>query len=303
MINRASIAAVLISILVFVNSAHITRKPTAKDPNVSYLSGKRVDVLANQTSVIGQNRLIDSSLAPLTPSALDQERFAKLTYVKGSDTLQYRLAYPIDYDARKKYPLLLYLHGNGERGSDNQTPLLRVPAALISATGLQRYPCFMLVPQCPKKQVWVDFPHFPKSLGTSAQPTRPAQLTLSLVDELVHQLAIDTDRMYITGYSSGGEGALDLLTRRPTLFAAAIPVCSVSDTSQARSISTIPVWLFHGSADSVNRAEYSRLMVASLRQHGGNPIYTEYRGAGHNIVQQAYAEEGLFDWLFRQKKR
>ncbi|GAB4020081.1 carboxylesterase family protein [Spirosoma koreense] len=89
----------------------------------------------------------------------------------------------------------------------------------------------------------------------------------------------------------------------PTLFTAAIPVCSVSDTSQAASIHTIPVWLFHGSADSVNRSAYSRLMVAALRQYRESPMYTEYPGAGHNIVQPAYAEGGLYDWLFRQHKR
>lgn len=221
----------------------------------------------------------------------------------GNDTLPYRLLYPINYDARNKYPLLVYLHGNGERGNDNQTQLVRVPGALTSDPGRQRYPCFMLVPQCPKKQVWADFPHFPNSLRTSTEPTRPAQLTLSLVDELIDQLAIDTNRVYITGYSGGGEGAFDLLTRRPRLFTAAIPVCSVSDTSRARSIRTIPVWLFHGEADSVNRAEYSRLMVGALRQHGGSPRYTEYPGAGHNIVQRTYAEAGLFEWLFRQIKR
>ncbi|AKD53845.1 carboxylesterase family protein [Spirosoma radiotolerans] len=244
-----------------------------------------------------------TSSAQPTPSDPDQHQFARLTYVTKGDTLRYRLSYPIDYDARKKYPLLLYLHGNGERGNDNQRPLLRLPAALTHTTGRQRYSCFILVPQCPKNQVWVDFPDFPKSLHTSAEPTRPAQLTLSLMDELMHQLAIDTDRVYITGYSSGGEGAFDLLTRRPSLFTAAIPVCSVSDTSRARSIYRIPMWLFHGSADSVNRAEYSRLMVGALRRQGGSPIYTEYPEAGHNIVQQAYAEVGLFEWLFRQQKR
>ncbi|MCK8495252.1 prolyl oligopeptidase family serine peptidase [Spirosoma sp. RP8] len=247
--------------------------------------------------------VVETSIAQPTPVGPDHQQFVPRTYVKGGDTLRYRLLYPLDYNARKKYPLLIYLHGNGERGNDNQRPLLRVPAALTSDTGRQRYPCFMLVPQCPSQQVWVDFPHFPKSLRTSDQPTRPAQLTLSLIDELIDQLAIDTDRVYITGYSSGGEGSLDLLTRRPTLFTAAIPVCSVADTARAKSIFAIPVWLFHGSADSVNRAEYSRLMVAALRQHGGSPHYTEYSGAGHNIVRQTYAEGGLFEWLFSQKKR
>jgi predicted peptidase len=242
-------------------------------------------------------------LAQPAPSSLDQERFAKRTYVVRGDTLHYRLAYPLDYDARKQYPLLLYLHGNGERGNDNLTPLVRVPAALTSARGLHQYPCFILVPQCPKQQVWVDFPQFPQSLRTSAEPTLPAQLTLRLVEALLHHLPIDTGRVYLTGYSSGGEGTLDLLTRQPKLFTAAIPICSVSDTSRAKWIYSIPMWLFHGSADSVNRAAYSRLMVRALRSHGGSPIYTEYAGSGHNIVQQAYAEVGLFEWLFRQKKR
>ncbi len=236
-------------------------------------------------------------------SSPDGEGFTKRTYVADSDTLCYRLLYPLNYDSRKRYPLLLYLHGNGERGNDNQTSLVRVPTALTNESGRQRFPCFMLVPQCPRKQVWVDFPHFPQSLRTSAEPTRPARLTLALVDELIDQLAIDPDRVYLTGYSGGGEGAFDLLMRRPRLFAVAIPVCSVADTGMAAAIYTTPVWLFHGSADKVNPALYSRLMVAALRQHGGNPIYTEYSGAGHNIVQQAYAEAGLFEWLFDQRKR
>lgn len=104
------------------------------------------------------------------------------------------------------------------------------------------------------------------------------------------------------GYSMGGEGSFDLLTRRPKLFAAAVPICAVADTSQARQIAHIPIWAFHGDQDDVNNVKYTRLMVAELKKYNGKPIYTEYPGGKHNIWTKAYAEPGLFDWLFAQKR-
>ncbi|UFH53141.1 prolyl oligopeptidase family serine peptidase [Spirosoma sp. KNUC1025] len=251
--------------------------------------------------LLGAKSLI--TLAQLTTLDDKNEAFTRTVYVTGGDTLPYRLLYPVNYDARKKYPLVLFLHGNGERGNDNNRTLLRVPASLTSPSGRQTYSCFVVVPQCPKNQVWVSFPNFPNSLQTSAQLTSPAQLTLALVDQLMSRLPIDRNRLYVTGYSSGGEGTFDLLTRKPDLFAAGIPICSVGDTSRASRIASIPIWAFHGSADNVNPVIYSRLMVAALRKRGGQPKYTEYPGLGHNIVDTVYTESTLFEWLFAQKKR
>ena len=101
----------------------------------------------------------------------------------------------------------------------------------------------------------------------------------------------------------GGEGTFDLLTRRPDLFAAAVPICSVSDTARANLIYQIPIWAFHGDQDDVNNVKYSRLMIDALKKNNGTPIYTEYPGIKHNSWSKAYNEPGLFDWLFSQKQR
>ncbi|QKJ32226.1 prolyl oligopeptidase family serine peptidase [Mucilaginibacter mali] len=228
--------------------------------------------------------------------------FTKAVYVSGTDSLPYRLLYPLHYDQHKKYPIVLFLHGAGQRGKDNESPLAGVPQALTDPIGREKYPCFILVPQCAKKDVWVKFPGFPESLQATDLPTPSARAAFAQLDILISQLPIDKKRVYIMGYSMGGEGTFDFLTRQPELFAAAIPICSVSDTAKARLIHKIPVWAFHGDQDEVNNVRYSRMMIGALKKQGGKPIYTEFPGAKHNIWMQAYSQPGLFDWLFAQKR-
>jgi predicted peptidase len=188
-------------------------------------------------------------------------------------------------------------------GNNIRSLLDVVPKALTDSSGREKYPCFILVPQCPKKDVWVKFPHFPEGLQTTTLPTLSAQAALRQLDLLISQLPVDRKRVYVIGYSMGGEGAFDFLTRRPNLFAAAIPICSVADTARASLISQIPIWAFHGDQDDVNDVRYSRLMIDALKKYKGTPIYTEYPGMKHNIWSNAYNEPGLFDWLFSQKRR
>lgn len=152
-------------------------------------------------------------------------------------------------------------------------------------------------------RLWVYFPHFPESLEATAEPTFPAQWTFQLIAQLMATLPIDEQRVYITGYSGGGEGTFDFVTRRPHLFAAAVPLCSVSDTAKANLIHHIPIWAFHGDKDEINDVKYSRMMIAALKKHGGKPNYTEYPGMGHSIIAKAYQQPGLFDWLFLQRKK
>ncbi len=229
--------------------------------------------------------------------------YIKEVHTAGKDSLPYRLLYPLHYNKHKKYPIVLFLHGSGQRGTDNEAQLTGVPKALTDSAGRERYPCFIFVPQCPKNDVWVKFPGFPGSLQTTTLPTPSAQATLAKLDLLIKQLPIDRKRIYITGYSMGGEGSFDFLTRRPRLFAAAIPICSVSDTAKAKFIYKIPIWAFHGDQDDVNDVKYSRLMINELRRYNGTPKYTEYPGIKHNSWSKAYNEPGLFDWLFAQKRR
>lgn len=224
-------------------------------------------------------------------------------YVTSTDSLPYRLLYPLNYNKNKKYPIVVFLHGSGQRGNDNEAQLIGVPKRLTDASGRTKYPCFIFVPQCSKKDVWVKFPNFPASLETTKSATPGAKLTLERLDLLLKILPIDRKRIYVTGYSMGGEGAFDFLTRRPNLFAAAIPICSVSDTAQARLIYKTPIWAFHGDQDDVNDVKYSRLMISALEQHKGKPKYTEYAGVKHNSWNKAYEEPFLLDWLFSQRKK
>jgi predicted peptidase len=229
--------------------------------------------------------------------------YTKAVYTTGKDSLPYRLLYPLHYNKHKRYPLVLFLHGAGQRGTDNEAQLTGVPKVLTDTAGREKYACFILVPQCPKNDVWVKFPHFPENIQTTELPTRSAQAVLAALDSLIRQLPVDRKRVYITGYSMGGEGAFDLLTRRPHLFAAAIPISSVADTARARLIYQTPVWAFHGDQDDVNDVKYSRLMIVALKKYNGTPIYTEYPGFKHNVWGKAYNEPGLFEWLFEQRRR
>jgi predicted peptidase len=249
--------------------------------------------------------LIILALLPVAYQSVKAQQilsYEKAVYTAGKDSLPYRLLYPLHYNKHKRYPLVLFLHGAGSRGADNEVQLAGVPKALTDSVGREKYPCFIFAPQCPKNDVWVKFPHFPESIQTTAQPTPSAWAVLTVLDSLISHLPIDRKRVYITGYSMGGEGAFDLLTRGPNLFAAAIPICPVADTARAGLIYQIPVWTFHGDQDDVNDVKYSRLMVAALKKYNGTPIYTEYPGIKHNIWSKAYNEPGLFDWLFSQKR-
>ena len=128
-------------------------------------------------------------------------------------------------------------------------------------------------------------------------------MVLTLISDLISTLHIDTNRIYLTGYSMGGEGTFDMIARQPDLFAAAAPVCPVADTSNAHLIKHICTWTFHGAEDKVNDVTYSRMMVAALKRQGGDHKYTEYLGVAHRAWVNAYQEKYLLPWLFSQVKK
>ncbi|MGN6420885.1 MAG: alpha/beta hydrolase-fold protein [Pseudobacter sp.] len=226
--------------------------------------------------------------------------FIKKQFVLGGDTLPYRLLYPLDYNSDKKYPLVLFLHGAGSWGSDNEKPLKSLPAIFLDSANRRKYPCFILVPQCTKEEPWVRFPDFPKSVATPDTPTTSTKLTLKLIAALKKDFPIRQNKIYITGLSLGGEGTFDFLSRAPRLFAAAIPICGIADTARAKTYQKVRLWAFHGDEDKVNDVKYTRMIIASLKKAGGKPKYTEYKGVKHNSWINAYAEPTLLDWLFRK---
>ena len=245
------------------------------------------------------------ALAMTTPtlSAADQrDRYEARTFTDGAGKkLNYRLLRPKGYDAKKGYPLVLFFHGAGERGSDNKVQLIHGMNEFAANEIMVKYPAFVIAPQCPEGKQWVDVPWSADSHTMPEEPAEPVRQSLDLIAALQKEFSIDKSRIYVTGLSMGGFGVWDALQRRPDLFAAAVSVCGGGDTALAEKIKDIPVWAFHGAEDEAVKPKRSRDMIAALKKAGGNPRYTEYEKVGHNSWEKAYGDAKMYAWLFAQK--
>lgn len=232
--------------------------------------------------------------------------FEPRTYTDPSGkTLLYRLHKPANYDPKRPYPLLLFLHGAGGRGSDNKGQLLDGGGPVrrfLTPASQEKFPCFILAPQCPANKRWVDVDWGLPAHTQPPQPTDELRMTMEVLTALQKELNIDPRRLYITGLSMGGFATWDLITRHPATFAAAVPVCGGADEAKAPLIKDLPLWVFHGEKDTVVKTLRSRNMVAALQQAGASPKYTQYPNVGHDAWSKAYADPDLLPWLFSQQR-
>ncbi|QDU22579.1 carboxylesterase family protein [Urbifossiella limnaea] len=242
-------------------------------------------------------------LALATPGQ-PAEPEAKTFTAPGGKALPYRLIRPAGVEPGKKYPLVLVLHGAGERGSDNTKQLIHVwekGTGPLGRAEVKEAKAFALLPQCPDGKQWVNVP-WAKGSYTSPAVSEPLDLALQLVDASLKELPIDPDRVYVMGLSMGGYGTFDAIQRRPGLFAAAVPVCGAMDVSKSKDVAKVAVWAFHGDKDTVVPPSGSREAVAALRAAGAQPRYTEYPGVGHNSWAPAFRERELWTWVFAQRR-
>lgn len=215
--------------------------------------------------------------------------------------LLYRLAKPGGTgDAQKAHPLVVFLHGAGERGSDNQAQLKHGREMMLTAA--KKHGAFVLVPQCPKEQKWVEVDWGKDEHKMPEKPSESMRLLVELIAKLQGQYRIDADRLYVMGLSMGGYGSWDMIQRYPKMFAAAVPICGGGDESQAAQIARIPVWAFHGGNDSAVPVERSRNMVRAIKAAGGEPKYTEYADVGHFAWTPAFKDPEMLKWLFAQRR-
>lgn len=231
------------------------------------------------------------------------ERFAAKSFTDSTGTkLLYRQLAPKNYDAKQRYPLVIFLHGAGERGDDNRIQL-KHGMANYAADDLQaKFPAFVIAPQCPANQKWVDVDWSGEKHNQPAKASPSMHATRELIDALQKEISIDPDRIYITGLSMGGYGTWDALQRYPELFAAGAPICGGGDPSLAERIKHMPIWVFHGEQDTVVKPIRSRSMVAALEAAGAKPKYTEYPQVGHDSWTATYANPEFHTWLFSQKR-
>lgn len=200
-------------------------------------------------------------------------------------------------------PLVVLLHGAGERGDDNQAQLGNGAGEWLGGDRARAaFPCYFVLPQCPTNQRWVEVDWSAASHQMPETPSRPMSLLQGLIDELSTDPNIDRRRLYLVGLSMGGYGTWDLLCRWPTRFAAAVPICGGADPAHAGALRDLPIWAFHGAQDSVVTVERSRQMVQALRAEGGQPRYTELLDVGHDAWNVAFSHPDVRQWLFSQRR-
>jgi predicted peptidase len=219
---------------------------------------------------------------------------------RSGQTMPYRLFIPPGYDKTQKYPLILWLHGAGSVGKDNKLQISEwsTPGTHLWTTpeNVAKHPAFVVAPQCPAEDqdCWDD--------PDAGQLGRELILVLDILDAIQKEFSIDAHRLYVAGQSMGGYGTWSLITKRPSIFAAAIPLCGGGNPSFASRAAKTPIWAFHGDMDDNVPVAETRNMIAAVKKAGGNPRYTEYKGMGHEIWDRVFKEPGLVEWLFAQHK-
>ena len=186
---------------------------------------------------------------------------------------------PADYDGKKQFPLMLFLHGSGERGHNLELVKKWGPPRIVMDR--PDFPFVLISPQCPEDRRW------------------DVDELYHLMDHVSGSLMVDQQRLYVTGLSMGGSGAWHMMDRYPDLFAAGIPICGSGESDNAKNLVNIPIWAFHGGADNPST---SQLMIQQIGKAGGKKArLTVYPDVGHNSWSRTYANEGVYQWLLSKK--
>lgn len=201
------------------------------------------------------------------------------------------------------WPLVVFLHGAGERGSDNAAQLRHFPERMAEPGYRERFPCFLLAVQCPEGESWADYDwRNDDGRGMRETPTPSMRAVMAGIERLVADEPIDLRRVYLTGLSMGGFGSWDLAARKPGWFAAVAPVCGGGDPQRAAAYAGLPIWAWHDEGDPVVPVELSREMVEAAEGAGAGVKYTETTGHGHTSWVPAYDADAAPAWMFEQRR-
>ena len=197
---------------------------------------------------------------------------------------EYLLYLPQNYETSKdKWPLMLFLHGAGERGDDLEKVKVHGPPKLV-ANG-KEFPFVLVSPQCPEGMWW------------------STDVLDALLIEITENYNIDENRIYVTGLSMGGFGTWALAEKYPHRFAAIAPVCGGGDPAAVPTFSHLPVWVFHGAKDNVVPIDRSEAMVNELKKNGADVQFTVYPEAGHDSWTETYDNPALYEWFLKQRRK
>lgn len=246
-----------------------------------------------------------AACALFTLSASAQNPYEAKTFTSSEgQSLNYRELVPDEIAKGKKYPLVIFMHGAGERGGDNQKHLIHGSQMFLNPANRAKHPCFVIFPQCPQDKYWA-FIKRPKSLLTiKAEEEMPPILAAvkELIDTYLENPSVDKRRVYIMGLSMGGMATYDLVSRFPAIFAAAIPICGAADIQRIADAKDASWRIYHGDADDIVPVECSRQAYMALKKAGAKVEYFEFPGCRHGSWNPAFNQSDFMDWLFAQKK-
>lgn len=240
--------------------------------------------------------------------AQDISLFEKHLFIQNGDTLPYRLLLPENYDALKKYPVVFFLHGAGERGNDNEKQLIHGAKLFLQEENRKKFPAIVVFPQCATNSFWSNV-EFKMENGKriflfqeAGEPTKAMILAQELLTAIIKTYPVAKKQIYVGGLSMGGMGTFEMVRRNPKLFAAAIPICGGGNPATASTLKKTKWWVFHGGKDDVVPPNLSQEMVEALQKQKANVKFTLYPAANHNSWDPAFAEPELLSWLFAQRK-
>ena len=219
----------------------------------------------------------------VTPGAQHDQVFEKT--ITKTVSCRYLLYLPADYGKKQQqWPMILFLHGAGERGNDLKNVKKHGPPKIVK--NKKDFPFIVVSPQCPQDDWWPE----------------KVEVLIHLLDDIVARYEVDTERVYLTGLSMGGYGTWALASAYLDRFAAIAPVCGGGSRYMARKLKDIPVWAFHGAKDNVVPLKESEEMVNAIKKLGGNARLTVYPDAGHDSWTETYNNQELYDWFLQHRK-
>lgn len=247
------------------------------------------------------------ALIPLSANARGphmNEEYAKQVFVDSSNySMPYRILSPDNIKLGEKYPLVIFLHGSGERGDDNEKQLAHGASTFSNPANINKYPAFVVFPQC-KEKSWtekIDEKMFMPGAPIQEE-SKSEKLVMNLIEDLIEHNPIDRNRIYIIGMSMGGIATYDLVCRHPEVFTAAVPICGAINPERLSAARGVKFLIFHGEEDDEVPSFCSREAYKALNSLGAEVDYVEFAGMGHDCWSSAFNYPSFLPWLFSQTK-
>lgn len=242
-------------------------------------------------------------------NAQDLKKYDRGSFIKGQDSIYYRILFPENFDPNQKYPIVFVLHGRGESGSDNEKQLTHGAKLFLKDEVRKNFPAIIVFPQCPLESYWANVNittndkgkrHF--SFTEGGKPTKAMHALKNMVKNFLKKPFVDKKQVYVGGLSMGGMGTYELLRRKRKTFAAAFAICGGDNTNNIKKYQTVPLWIFHGGKDDIVDPAFSMAIAERLKTVGSEVKFTLYPDANHNSWDSAFAEPALLPWLFGHKR-